>query len=337
MKITSPEKIEAINPKSQKLVNRFLKNFETKRSSGSVKVYRSNFNIFLCWNLDNNENKPYTEIRKIEFVDFFDYAATEMQWSPNRYAQMWSCLNSFGTFIENILDEEYPDFRNHVSKIEKIPKAKVRKRTVLREEQVENLLNYLANEIGETQDACLLALAVCSGARISELFRFTTDLINEDNTAYDGFFLETTDQIVTKGQGKNGKLLYKYILKDMFLPYYYPWLEKRAKVMEENGQNHNFLFIRRDGTPATHTSGRSWMKKWENYLTNLDPGNPEKEQVHLYAHCLRSYLCSYLARNNIPQELTVELFGWASADMYNIYNDVTAKDRKWKELENLKR
>ena len=36
--ITSPELIEQINPENQKLVNRFLKNFSTKRSPKSVLV-----------------------------------------------------------------------------------------------------------------------------------------------------------------------------------------------------------------------------------------------------------------------------------------------------------
>ena len=43
---------------------------------------------------------------------------------------------------------------------------------------------------------CCLALAISCGARISELARFTTDLIDEDNVVFDGLFLETTKEIV---------------------------------------------------------------------------------------------------------------------------------------------
>lgn len=335
-KITSEELINKINPQSKKLVDRFLKNFETKRSATSTKVYRSNFMIFLCWNVENNDNKAFTEIKKLDFMDFFDYASTELQWSPSRYAQMWSTLNSLGTFIENILDEEYPDFRNQVKKIEKLPKSAVRKKTILREAQVDNLLGYLSDEINNPQEACLLALAICSGARISELFRFTTHLIDENNTAYDDVFLETTDEIVTKGRGKHGTLKHKYILKNLFLKYYKPWLEERAVVMEQTEKDHDFIFIKPNGEPAEVATGRSWMEKWERYLTDLEPTNIKHEQVYFYPHCLRHYLCTYLAKRNIPQELIVELFGWASADMFNIYNDNTLKDKKWKELTALK-
>ena len=49
--ITSPELIAQINPKNQQLADRFLKNFATKRSPNSVISYRSNLNIFMCWNI----------------------------------------------------------------------------------------------------------------------------------------------------------------------------------------------------------------------------------------------------------------------------------------------
>ena len=40
--ITSPELTAQINPKNMQFVERFLKNFATKRSPKSVTVYRSN-------------------------------------------------------------------------------------------------------------------------------------------------------------------------------------------------------------------------------------------------------------------------------------------------------
>lgn len=55
--ITSPELIEQINPENKKLMDRFLKNFSTKNSPKSVISYRSNLNIFMCWNVEYNDNK----------------------------------------------------------------------------------------------------------------------------------------------------------------------------------------------------------------------------------------------------------------------------------------
>lgn len=333
--ITSEELIEQINPQNKRLVDRFLRNFATKRSEASVKIYQSNFNIFFCWNLQNNENKFFTDIRKTEMMDFFDYGSSELKWSPNRYANVWSSLNSLSTFIENVLDDDYPDFRNQVKKIEKQPKANVRKKTILTDDQIQNLLNYLSEK--NSQQACLLALACYSGARISELFRFTTDLIDLNNLAYEDLFIETSEEIKTKGRGKLGKGLYKYILKAPFEPYYLKWLDERETVMKELGVSHNHLFIKRNGSPATPDTARVWIKSWEKYLTNEEPSNVNHNPVDLYAHAFRHYLCTYLAKIGLEQELVVEIFGWSSSEMFNIYNDMTAKDKKWKGLEKLKR
>lgn len=336
-KITTDELISQINPKNVKLVNRFLKNFDTKRSDKSVNVYRSNFNIFFCWNVENNDNKFFVDIRKSEFADFFDFAVLELKWSPNRYANMWSSLNSLSNFIENILDDDYPDFRNQVKKIEKLPKNVVRKKTILTDKQVDNLMHWLSDEIEKPQEALLLALAISSGARISELFRFTTDLIDEDNTAFDGLFLETTDMIKTKGFGKQGEAKYKYIIKDVFMPKYKKWLPIREKIMKENNQEHNYIFIKKDGSPATPTTARSWIRKWEKFLTEDKDSNPDGHEVYFYPHCLRHRIVTHLSKLGLEADFIISIMGWKSREMYTIYNDLTAKDKEWKNLDVLKK
>ena len=79
--------------------------------------------------------------------------------------------------------------------------------------------------------------------------------------------------------------------------------------MEKNGvKEHNKLFIRRDGQPAQNTTIEGWIEKWEKFLG-----------VPFYLHCLRHYTCTYLAKLGVEQELIVEIFGWSSSDMYNVY------------------
>lgn len=334
-KITSDELIAKINPENKKIVSRFIRNFSTKRSARSVKVYESNFNIFFCWNLLHNDNKPFTEVRKIELMDFFDYGVEELKWSPNRYANIHSSLSSLSNFIENILDEEYPDFRNQVKKIEKVPKNTVRKKTIITDEQIDTLFNYLSKK--DTREACFLALACYSGARVSELLRITADIIDVNNTAYEGLFIETLEEIKTKGQGKEGKNLYKYILKKPFVPYFNAWMEERSHILEKTGISTNALFIKDSGLPVGVAHVNRWIRDWERYLTYNDPNNPTHIPVNLYAHAFRHYLCTYLAKRGLEQELVVEIFGWSSSDMFKIYNDMKAKDRKWKGLEKLRK
>lgn len=325
--ITSDELIEQINPENIKLMERFLKNFATKRSPKSVVVYRSNLNIFFCWNVENNDNKRFTDIRKIEMLDFFDYALSELKWSPNRFAQCHSSLSSFSDWIENYFDEEYPTFRNLLPKIEKPAKEAVREKTVLQKEDVDKIFSVL-EERGEVQEQCLLALAISCGARISELASFTTSLIDEDNVVFDDLFLETTEKIRTKGRGVNGKMLNKYILKDMFLPYYHKWLVERENILKETGQDHDFIFITRDGNPASADRLRDWMGNWSDIV-----GQP------CYAHNFRHYNISMYKRIGLEDDLIVYLTGWAEGTghtMISIYNDMTAAETKWKSLDKLK-
>lgn len=325
--ITSPELIEQINPENKKLMERFLKNFATKRSPNSVVSYRSNLNIFMCWNILENDNCFFVNIKKRELLDFFDYCVTELKWSPNRYAQMHSCLSSFSAWIENFYDEDYPNFRNLLPKIEKPVKENVREKTVLQKEDIDKLFKYFEDN-DMVQDACLLSLAISCGARISELARFTLDLIDEENTVFDGLFLETTKEIQTKGRGVNGKALRKYILKDMFLPYYKKWIELRTEIMSVNGQEHDSVFITKDGLPASADRLRDWMSNWSDVV-----GQP------CYPHNFRHYHISFLKKLEIEDDFIVYLTGWSEStghSMVSIYNDLTAKDRKWKNLDKLK-
>lgn len=325
--ITSPELTEQINPKNIKLMERYLKNFATKRSPKSVVVYRSNLIIFFTWNLLENDNIFFVDLKKIQLMDFFDYCITELRWSPNRYAQCHSSLSSFSEWIENYFDEEYPMFRNLLPKIEKPTKEAVREKTVLQKEDIDKIFAAL-DEAGKIQEQCLLALAISCGARVSELASFTTDLIDEENTVFDGLFLETTSKIRTKGRGVNGKMLTKYILKDMFLPYYKKWIEIRKEIMEENSQAHDYIFIVKDGSPASADRLRDWMGNWSEIV-----GQP------CYPHNFRHYNVTFLKSLDIEDDLIVYLTGWSEGTghtMISIYNDLTAKDREWKNLDKLK-
>ena len=55
--ITAEELMEKINGKNQDLANKFLKEKAKYCSEATIKNYRSDLNIFFCWNVDNNNNK----------------------------------------------------------------------------------------------------------------------------------------------------------------------------------------------------------------------------------------------------------------------------------------
>ena len=55
---------------------------------------------------------------------------------------MRSAISSMSNLIENILDEEFPDFRNIINKIP-VPPANQSEKTVFENEDLEELLNKL--------------------------------------------------------------------------------------------------------------------------------------------------------------------------------------------------
>lgn len=323
--IVTKELLKQINPINIDIFEKFLKEKATRTSPATIKNYRSSGNIFFVYNLLRNENKLFTDIKKLEFSDFFSYATDELRWGSARTNGVRSLLSSLSIFIEKFLDSEYPNFRNLILKtIESIPKEFRREKTVLTNEQIENLLNHLSET--NSQHACWLALAAYSGSRFAELLRFTTDIIDENNTAFGDIFLETTRKLRTKGRGKSGKLLLKYIIKDRYLPYHKKWIEDRKQIIEKLGvEDCGALFIKPDGTPATEGTIRSWISTMESWLG-----------VDFYAHAIRHFLVSEFSRRKIPTNLIKDIVGWESESMVTLYDDNSSKDRVWDELDNLK-
>lgn len=326
--ITSPDLIKQINPENVKLMERFLKNYSTKKSPNTIVGYRSDLTIFFCWLVQNENNIPFIELKKMDFMDFFDFCIIELQWGSSRFCREHSCLSSFSSWIERSYEgEKYEKFRNLLPYIEKPVRELARKKSVFSQKELDQLMEWLGEQ-EKTQDQCLLALAINSGARVSELVRFKTDIIDENNTAFDGLFLETTEEIRTKGRGVNGKRMVRYILKDTFLPYYKKWLVKREKIMKETSQNHTYIFIRKDGSPAEVSTIKSWLEKWDKFTTrHFDKPT--------YFHSYRHFYCTKLMSIGLEAELVTEIIGWCS-DLTSIYNDTKAKDRKWKSLDKLK-
>jgi site-specific recombinase XerD len=321
--ITSGDLSLQFNEVNVKIIEKFLKEKNSRSSSLTVKNYKSDLDIFQTWNLQNNNNKGFYEIKKLEFSEFFIYAIEELQWGSARFSRMKSVLSSLSNFIEKYYDEEYPSFRNVILKaVESMPKNERREKTVLSDKQIQDLFLYLENE---PQIACWLALATSSGSRFSELLRFTTDIIDINHTAFQDIFIETLQPIRTKGRGRDGKMLVKYIIKDIFIPHYEKWLIERSNVLNKYDKNHNYVFIKNNGDPLGESGARVWVNKIEKFLN-----------TSFYPHCLRHFFCTYLASKGLPYELIKEITGWSSVQMVEVYNDVTAKDKKWQELENFK-
>jgi integrase len=323
--ITSKESWEKVNIKNKELMKSFLKEKNIRSSDVTIKNYESDLTIFFTYVLEHLENKFFVDIKKIEFSDYFAWTMENLQWGGARFLRMRSCLSSLSQFIEKYYDDLYPLYRNIILKsIEGMPKVAKREKSILSKEQMNGLLNYLL-EVNKIQEACWLALAISSGARFSELLRFTVDNIDRTHLAFNDIFIESLKPIKSKGRTKQGKMVTKYIIKDLFIPYYDKWLDVRSKILLDNKKDHQFLFIKNNGDPAEAGTIRSWINSFENFLS-----------VPFYPHLCRHYATTYLSSIGLPSELIKELFGWESVSMVEIYDDQTAKDKSWKELDKLK-
>ena len=61
---TSDEVYNKVDKETRELINDFIRDFQTRSSPSSVKIYQSNFKIFFCWNVLYNDNIPFTQINK---------------------------------------------------------------------------------------------------------------------------------------------------------------------------------------------------------------------------------------------------------------------------------
>lgn len=324
--ITTPEVMEKINPKNKKLQKTFLKEKSRKCSDATLVQYESALNIFFAWNVIEGENKFYPEIKKIEISQFFDYILEELKVNGKRFAFFKSVLSGLSDCVIKLYDEEYPTFRNFISAIiENVPKPDVREKTVWTEEDIDNLLEDLLKK-NKIQDACLAALAFYSGMRISELVQVKMDWISEDSTAYSGLFYETP-KMRTKGAGKQGKVISRLIIKDLFKPYYDKWVEERKKILEKKKvEDHGFMFINKQGQPASMEVLRGICAKWETIIGKTSYIHSAR---HAYTTLLKSkYKCS--------DEFVKTVVRWSSIDLVSTYNDMSEDEIEWEEVENIK-
>lgn len=313
--LTSPELISKINPENTRLKKDFLDYLRSvQRSEGTIKGYDNDLDIFFVYCLQNLGNKKFAEVTKRELVSFQNWLVGENKNSPSRVRRIKSAISSLSNYIVNILDDEkeFEDFRPIIRKIESPVNQPVREKTVLSDEQLDSLLDILTDK-KQYEKACMLALAMCSGRRKSELVRFKVDDFKESNLVCGGALYKTSDTMRTKGFGL-GKYIYCYTLAKKFKPYFERWMAYRA----EHNIDSIWLFpMHNDHSQQMKAETlNSWAITFGNLLG-----------VDFYWHCLRHYFTTHLARSGLPDGVIQEIVGWTSADMVRVYKDLTTEEQ----------
>ena len=312
--ITSPELIAQINPDNARLKDDFLEYLKSvQRSPGTIAGYRNDLEIFFVWVLQNAKNKFFVNVSKRDLVAFQNWMINENKNSPSRVRRIKAAISSLSNFVENILDDEpeFRGFRSIVRKIENPALQPVREKTVWEDEELEDLLNKLVEKQAYDR-ACYLALAMYSGRRKSELCRFRVSDFDDDKLVCDGALYKSSP-IKTKGRG-GGKYIACYTLAKKFKPYLQMWLDERKRI----GLESEWLFPLK-ANPAEHI-GVATANSWANTFTRLSGRD-------FYAHSIRHYFTTSLARAGIPDGVIQSIVAWESSDMVRLYTDIEADEQ----------
>lgn len=310
-KITSEEKMKEINQENLELENDFIEYLESiDRSKGTIKQYKANLHVFWCWNLEFNKDKFFVDLTKREIAKFQNHAINQWGWSPKRVRTVKATISSLSNYIENILDDEYDGYRPIVRKIESPANEPVRTKTVFQMEDLQSLLDKLVED-KEYMKACVVALAMYSGKRKSELTRFKASYFNDENLICNGALYKTPEKIKTKGRGQRGKMLDVYTLAKPFKPYLDLWLKQRKEL----GITSDWLFPKY--MDAKWTDEHIEVSTLDSYAKTFSTmlGKP------YYWHSLRHWYVTSLSNQGLPDDVIKDITGWADVSMVSVYKD----------------
>lgn len=308
-KITSPELLAQVNKENLRIIDDFLAYLRSvQRSEETIAGYKSDLRIFFVWALNNADNKTFCNINKRDIARFQAYMDGENENSPSRIRRLKSAISSLSLYVENMCEDIYPGFKNIVRKVENPANAPVRKKTIFDEAQIETLLNHFS-AAGQHQKACAVALAIFSGSRKGELPRYKVDYFSDDNIVF-GSLYKTPETIKTKGRGKNGKQLNRYVLASSFKPYFDAWMQQRADL----GIQSEWLLVAQNDDGSYGQLGINTLNSWAETCSNV-------LGIDYYWHAGRHMFVSRLLRLGLPDSVVQTIMGWQNSEMIRVYDD----------------
>ena len=307
--LVTPEKWEQVNIRNKELLNEFVSYLQSSnKSEQTIQQYTAQLKIVFVFLMEQCDNKFFVDLKKRDLIRFAGWLQNTLKVSPNRVATMKSVISSLSTYIERVLDDEFPSFRNLSNVIEVGAKEPVREKTVLSEDEILDGLEKLVAK-GKLQVACFMALLFASGMRKAEAIQMRVDDFVNGKVVMNGIFY-LTHKIRTKGRGKAGKILAKYVFKDILDKYLQLWLNERAKL----GIESEWLFV-------TYKNGQ-WCQAAISTADSFAKTISATMGVDAYCHNFRHAWCTYCHRKGYPETIVQKLQGWAGLEMVSLYNDI---------------
>lgn len=307
---------DKISQENKNLVKDFIRYCKSNdKSPMTIHQYEEWLKVFFCWNYNENNDKFYINLKKRDFVYYFGWCR-DMGMSANRIASLKSVLSSLSSEIELLYEDEYPNFHNQLRGLEPIKISTVRTKTVISDEKMEEILKGLV-EKKEYQVACYLALACASGSRKAELLQMRPDFFTPETEVFNGY-MYCTPEVRAKGSGKRGKVIKKYVIKELFQPYFEMWMQERKKL----GIETESLFV----TMKNGKYEKATISTANSFATKIS----KMFDIEYYTHSSRHFFCTHLKAMELPDDVIVQIFGWSEttgSGMIAIYDD-TDKNAK---------
>lgn len=319
-KIVDEESWNEVNEDNKKLLNKWMTYLKVSdKSPKTIYQYSNDVKIFFVFCLNELDNKFFIDLTKGDIIEFQGYLVGDLELSPNRVRRLRSSLSSMSKYIENIMDEKYPTFKNLIPKIEPPKPGTVREKTILSDLEVSKCLDKLVED-KMYQEACVFALACYGGSRIAELVQYKMNYFLPENIREFGegnSFYITPEKIRCKGSGRKGEMLNKFTLTDKFQPYFDMWNKERKNL----GIDCEHIFVKQNySTGEWEQLDESSLTKWTTIYTNIVGKS-------IYFHCLRHYFVTFLSRNGIPHEIIQTIMGWKDISMVSVYVDTTIEEK----------
>ena len=263
-KYFTEEKWIKVNEVNRTLTDEFMDYLTASgKSKETIKVYYNNLQIFFVWVLENLNDKSVVEINKKDIMKWQNFMV-KLSLSSSRIRIMRSSVSSLCNYIENMCDDEYPDFRNIVNKVLAPKLQYIREKTFITEDEFNIIKDELIKN-NDWQKVVYLCISYDSACRRGEAFRILKNIDFENNK---------TNVVV----GKGGKIFSLYF-DDNTKEYIKKWLEIRG-----NDDCDKLFVVKKDGKVSE--AKYATLYNWCNVFTDILKEKTGSNKV-VYPHSLR--------------------------------------------------
>jgi site-specific recombinase XerD len=325
VKVAKKASIEALvetyyptaNKDNVELTEEYLDN-STQLSSKSVLQYRSALKIFLSYvNLYCN-NKHFTELKSLEFLKYQNWLAKQGLYDSAIKLKR-TAVNNLNEHIILFHGDEYPTFRNFITRAIKVPETgKPKEKCPLTDEEY-SLLCKTLEEREQWQKLAYLKFSYISASRKNEARQLLKEVVdyaplkkvvklkdeNGVETTHE-IYKYKTNFIKCKGRASDKSNTRKLSFDEDTRKVMVQWLQERGE------DDCPYMFITKKNGKASQV-GEGTFNEWVNYF------KPIIGRDNIYPHLIRSSRATSLKDAGKSLESIKQLLGHKSSETTKIY------------------